>query len=124
MDADFGNEFTNLESISDVLDKGTLRVIFNEETPHLPDGSPPPSYSADAASQSLDDSSSFESGSSFFRINLLKVLQLAPFFQHSPVFLSCFYREWVQENLGIITFQKLYTDILYLDISQDILKCF
>lgn len=65
MDTDFDNEFTNLDSISDVLDKGTLRVIFNSETPRLPDGSPPPFYSAAAAVRSLDDSSSFVSGSSF-----------------------------------------------------------
>uniref|UniRef100_A0A7N6FKA3 PB1 domain-containing protein n=3 Tax=Anabas testudineus TaxID=64144 RepID=A0A7N6FKA3_ANATE len=55
VDADFGNEFTNLDSISDVLDKSTLRVIFTQETSHL-NQSPPPSSSATATS--LDDSAS------------------------------------------------------------------
>lgn len=65
MDAEFGNEFTNLISISDVQDKSSIKVIFNSVAPAQPGGSPPPPYSAAATSRSLDDSSSLSSGSSF-----------------------------------------------------------
>lgn len=32
MDPDFGNESNNLTSVSDVQDKGTIKVIFNSLT--------------------------------------------------------------------------------------------
>lgn len=70
MDVEFGNEFTNLLSISDVQDRGTIKVIFISDAPAQPGGStPPPSApppsSASASSCSPDDSSSLSSGCSF-----------------------------------------------------------
>lgn len=65
MDGEFGNEFTNLLSMSDVQDKSTIKVIYNAVAPAQPGGSPPPPYSAAATCRSLDDSSSLSSGSSF-----------------------------------------------------------
>lgn len=68
MDAEFGNEFTNWMSISDVQDKGTITVIFisaaqpGGSTPHP---SAPPTTLASASSCSSDDSSSLSSGCPF-----------------------------------------------------------
>jgi len=61
MDAEFGNEFTNLLSTSDVQDRSSIKVIF---TSVAPVGSLPPPYSAAATSRCLYDSSSLSSGSS------------------------------------------------------------
>ncbi|MEQ2180005.1 hypothetical protein GOODEAATRI_031084 [Goodea atripinnis] len=54
MDADFGNEFTNLTSISEIEDKSTIKLIFDSG---LPSDTPPPPYSAPSTSRSGDDSS-------------------------------------------------------------------
>lgn len=68
MDAEFGNKFKNLMSISDVQDKGTITVIFiyaaqpGGSTPHP--SAPPPSL-ASAFSCSSGDSSSLSSGCPF-----------------------------------------------------------
>ncbi|XP_062240634.1 uncharacterized protein LOC133950599 [Platichthys flesus] len=65
MDYEFGNEFTNLLSMSDVQDKSTIKVIFKSITTVQHDGSRPPPYPAAAATiRSPDDSSSLSSGSS------------------------------------------------------------
>lgn len=42
MDAEFGNEFINLISISDVQDKSTIKLIFDSVAPAQPGGSLPP----------------------------------------------------------------------------------
>ncbi|MED6268675.1 hypothetical protein CHARACLAT_024746 [Characodon lateralis] len=54
MDADFGNEFTNLTSISEIEDKSTIKLIFDSG---LSSDTPPPPYSAPSTSRSGDDSS-------------------------------------------------------------------
>lgn len=56
MDAEFGNSFTNLLSMSEVQDKSTIKVIFNSTTP---------AQSSGATSHPPDDSSSLSSGTSF-----------------------------------------------------------
>lgn len=48
MDAEFGNEFTNLTSVSEIQDKSTLKLIFDSAAFALPDGSPPALYSTPA----------------------------------------------------------------------------
>lgn len=65
MNVEFGNEFTNLLSIWDVQDKGTIKVIFISDALAQPGGSAPPSSSASASYCSPDDSSSLSSGCSF-----------------------------------------------------------
>lgn len=68
MDTKFGNEFTNLLTMSDVQDKGTIKVIFISDAPGQSGGSAPPPptpLSASASSRSLDDSSSLSSCCSF-----------------------------------------------------------
>ena len=65
MDEEFGNEFTNLLSISDVQDKGTIKVIFISDALAQSGGSAPPPSAASASSCSPDDSSSLSSGCSF-----------------------------------------------------------
>ncbi|XP_028298033.1 uncharacterized protein LOC114460299 [Gouania willdenowi] len=67
MDAEFGNEFSNLLSISDVQDKGTIKVIYISDA--QPGGSTPPPFApppslASSSSCSPNDSS-VSSGSSF-----------------------------------------------------------
>ncbi|RXN37812.1 sterile alpha motif domain-containing 3-like isoform X2 [Labeo rohita] len=70
MDVEFGNEFTNLVSMSDIQDKSSIKVIFNSVTPTQPDGTPPSLYSA-AASRTLNDSSSLSSAGSSFDTDIL-----------------------------------------------------
>ncbi|XP_071337589.1 uncharacterized protein [Trachinotus anak] len=59
MDAEFGNEFTNLTSLSEIQDKSTLKLVFDSAAAAsaLPGGSPPPPYSTPATSWSGNDSS-------------------------------------------------------------------
>lgn len=57
MDADFGNEFTNLTSISEIEDKSTIKLIFDSTSSGLPSGTPPPPYSTPSTSYSGDNSS-------------------------------------------------------------------
>lgn len=60
MDADFGNEFNNLNSITDVENKGTLKVISSSvmgSSPHAP--TPPPPRPQDGSS-SLSSAYSFD----------------------------------------------------------------
>ncbi|XP_027134490.1 uncharacterized protein LOC113745762 [Larimichthys crocea] len=64
MDMEFGNEFTNLLSISDVQDKGTIKVIFISDALVQPGGLAPPPSPVSASSCSPDDSS-LSSGCSF-----------------------------------------------------------
>lgn len=54
MDADFGNEFTNLTSVSEIEDKSTTKLIFDSG---LLRGTPAPPYSAPSTSRCGDDSS-------------------------------------------------------------------
>ncbi len=53
MDADFGNEFTNLTSVSEIEDKSTIKLIFDSGLP----GTPHTPYSTPATSHCSDDSS-------------------------------------------------------------------
>ncbi|KAF1375303.1 hypothetical protein PFLUV_G00238210 [Perca fluviatilis] len=53
MDVEFGNEFTNLVSMSDIQDKSSIKVIFNSVAPSQPGGTPPPPYSAAATSATM-----------------------------------------------------------------------
>ncbi|KAM8772540.1 uncharacterized protein AB9X84_010280 isoform 2-T2 [Acanthopagrus schlegelii] len=59
MDAEFGNEFTNLTSVLEIQDKSTLKLVFDSApaASALPGGSPPPPCSTPATSWSGDDSS-------------------------------------------------------------------
>ncbi|XP_072571851.1 uncharacterized protein [Paramormyrops kingsleyae] len=65
MDAEFGNEFMNLQSTSEIQDRGTIKVIFLKASTSSAlsqlDGSPPPPFSAVGSSRCLDDSTSTSS---------------------------------------------------------------
>uniref|UniRef100_A0A0F8C9V8 Sterile alpha motif domain-containing protein 3 n=1 Tax=Larimichthys crocea TaxID=215358 RepID=A0A0F8C9V8_LARCR len=61
MDAEFGNKFTNLTSMSEIQDKSTLKLVFDSAASALPDGSHPRPYSTPATSGSGE--SSLSSGS-------------------------------------------------------------
>ncbi|XP_013886534.1 uncharacterized protein LOC106534417 [Austrofundulus limnaeus] len=65
MDFEFGNEFTNLVSMSDIQDRSSIKVVFDSVTPAQPGGTLAPPYSAPATARPLDDSSSNSSGTSF-----------------------------------------------------------
>ena len=54
MDADFGNEFTNLTSVSEIEDKSTIKLIFDSG---LLSGASPTPYSAPSTSHCGEDSS-------------------------------------------------------------------
>ncbi|XP_054606552.1 sterile alpha motif domain-containing protein 3 [Nothobranchius furzeri] len=56
MDAEFGNEFTNLTSVSEIQDKGTLKLIFDSASSDLPGGPPPPPPYSTVIPQSIDES--------------------------------------------------------------------
>lgn len=61
MDAEFGNEFNNLLTMSDVQDKGTIKIIFNSDVPGQSGGSAPGPLippSASVSSHPPDNSSS------------------------------------------------------------------
>nr|XP_023680387.1 uncharacterized protein LOC111850586 [Paramormyrops kingsleyae]XP_023680388.1 uncharacterized protein LOC111850586 [Paramormyrops kingsleyae] len=66
MDAEFGNEFTNLTSVSEIQDRSTLKLIFDSAASDLPGGSlPPQPYSTPGPSWSsnepqLSSSSSYD----------------------------------------------------------------
>ncbi|XP_016523172.1 uncharacterized protein LOC103132985 [Poecilia formosa] len=70
MDVEFGNEFTNLVSMSDIQDKSTIKVIFNPALP-TPDGTLTLPYSADATSHPLDDSSPISCASYSYDTDIL-----------------------------------------------------
>lgn len=57
MDAEFGNEFTNLTSMSKIQEKSTLKLVFDSAASALPGGLPPPPYSTPATSGSGNESS-------------------------------------------------------------------
>lgn len=68
MDTEFGNEFNNLLTMSDVQDKGTIKVILNSDVPGQSGGSGPApltTCSACSSSHPPDDSSSLSSCCSF-----------------------------------------------------------
>ncbi|CAI5674046.1 uncharacterized protein LOC109194394 isoform X4 [Oreochromis niloticus] len=71
MDAEFGNEFTNLESMSDIQDKSTIKVIFSSVAPVEPGEPLLPLYSSAATSRTLDDSSSLSSPGNSFDTDIL-----------------------------------------------------
>ncbi|XP_014184641.1 uncharacterized protein LOC106632349 [Haplochromis burtoni] len=71
MDAEFGNEFTNLESMSDIQDKSTIEVIFSSVAPVEPGEVLLPLYSSAATSRTLDDSSSLSSPGNSFDTDIL-----------------------------------------------------
>ncbi|XP_038139855.1 uncharacterized protein LOC119782782 [Cyprinodon tularosa] len=58
MDAEFGNEFTNLTSVSEIQDKSTLKLVFDSAASALPDVTTPPPYSTPATSGSGESSRS------------------------------------------------------------------
>uniref|UniRef100_A0A3P9HSY4 PB1 domain-containing protein n=1 Tax=Oryzias latipes TaxID=8090 RepID=A0A3P9HSY4_ORYLA len=65
MDVDFGNEFTNLVSLTEIQDKSTIKLIFNSTEPTPAGGLASSPNSPAAISMHQDQPSSNSSGTSF-----------------------------------------------------------